>query len=408
MRHVLVVDDSKMQRHILATQLAQAGYQVSEAGSAEAALNICREIQPDIILSDWMMSGMSGPDFCRAFRAMPRESYGYFILLTSKSEKEEVALGLQSGADDFLTKPVNGHELRARLQAGERILRMERELTKKNQLLTATLQELSAVHDGIRRDLAEARKLQQSLIRERHRDFGNAQITMLLQPSGQVGGDLVGFFPINSRRIGLYGIDVSGHGITSALMTARLASYLSASSPEQNIALSQTDLGLYEGRAPSDLATVMNRLVFTEIQTETYLTLIYADIDLASGRVNLVQAGHPHPIKQRADGRCEELGDGGLPVGLLEEATYETFSTTLAPGERLILMSDGITEATAPDGSLLLDHGLTLAIEDLKSHRGQDFLDALFTHVQAFADGPLTDDISMIVFEYNGPTLRVE
>ncbi len=68
---------------------------------------------------------MTGLEFCRAFRALPREGYGYFILLTSKSEKTEVADGLDGGADDFLTKPVTADELRARLRAGERILAMQ-------------------------------------------------------------------------------------------------------------------------------------------------------------------------------------------------------------------------------------------------------------------------------------------
>lgn len=121
-RHVLVVDDSRMQRRILSAQLSRSGYQVSEAESAEEAIAICAQCEPDIVISDWMMSGMSGPEFCRIFRDLPRRSYGYFILLTTKAEKTDVTRGLESGADDFLSKPVNGEELRARLSAGTRIL----------------------------------------------------------------------------------------------------------------------------------------------------------------------------------------------------------------------------------------------------------------------------------------------
>ena len=70
-------------------------------------MQICEESMPDVVLSDWMMPGMNGLEFCRTFRDLPTESYGYFILLTSKSEKDEIAHGLDAGADDFLTKPVN-------------------------------------------------------------------------------------------------------------------------------------------------------------------------------------------------------------------------------------------------------------------------------------------------------------
>ena len=193
--------------------------------------------RPDIVISDWVMPGLSGLDFCQALRAQKHENYIYFILLTSKTESAEIAHGLDGGADDFLTKPVTGDELRARISAGERIIRMEREVTEKNRLLTETLTELRAINEAVNRDLTEARKLQQSLVRDRFRDFGRAQVSLMLRPSGHIGGDLVGFFAIDTARFGVYSLDVSGHGITSALMTARLAGYLSGGSPEQNIAL---------------------------------------------------------------------------------------------------------------------------------------------------------------------------
>ncbi len=401
-RRVLVVDDSRMQRRILASQLARAGYEVLEAETGEQALLLCAAEPVDLVLSDWVMPGMSGLDFCRAYRALPRDDYGYFVLLTSKIEKGEVARGLASGANDFLTKPVNGDELRARLAAGERILHMQSELKAKNRLLSSTLAELQRVYDSVDRDLCEARKLQQSLLKDRYRCFGGAEVSLMLRPSGHVGGDLVGYFPINSRRVGLFGIDVSGHGITSALMTARLAGFLSGSSPEQNIALVLTDLGIYDARPPHELAAYLNVLVLEEMQTDNYFTLVYADVDLITGKVDLVQAGHPHPAVQRADGSIEYLGQGGLPVGLIEGAEYELFSTTLLPGDRLFLMSDGVTEAADARGALLGEIGLREVMARNAKLRGQVFLESVMWDVSEFADGDLTDDISAVLFEFNG------
>lgn len=391
-----------MQRRILSAQLARSGYEVLEAETAEEALEICRRDEPDIVLSDWVMPGMSGVDFCRAFRLMERSGYGYFVLLTSKTEKNEVAEGLQSGADDFLAKPVNGDELRARLAAGERILTVERELQEKNRLLSSTLQRLQDVYDSIDRDLTEARKLQQSLVKERFRSFGNAQVSLMLRPSGHVGGDLVGFFPINARRVALFGIDVSGHGITSALMTARLAGYLSGSSPDQNIALIQTEFGFYDARDPAELAGYLNTLVLEEMQTESYFTLIYADVDLISGKVGLVQAGHPHPAVIRRNGAIEYLGKGGLPMGLFEGATYETVTAQLYPGDRLFLGSDGITEATNAAGELLEQEGFIPLLERLSALRGHALLDALYWELQRYSGDALTDDVSAVLFEFDG------
>lgn len=401
-RRVLVVDDSRMQRRILSATLVRAGYEVIEAASGAEALEIAARLVPDLILSDWMMPGMDGLEFCRAFRAQMRGRYVYFILLTSKTETNDVAQGLQSGADDFLTKPVNGQELRARIAAGERILRMERELNEKNRLVSSTLDALQSLYDSLDRDLIEARKLQQSLVRERHRNFGTAEVSLLLRPSGHVGGDLVGFFRINARRVGLFSIDVSGHGVTSALMTARLSGLLSGASPEQNVALALTDLGVCDARPPAEVAAYLNRLILEEMATESYFTLLYADIDLISGRAVMVQAGHPYPAIQRACGRIEYPGEGGLPVGLIEAAEYQDFTVELRPGDRLLLASDGITEAMNAEGAQLEEAGLSRLMTRNAGLGGPAFLEAVVRDLEAFTGGEFTDDVSAVFFEFHG------
>lgn len=402
-RSVLIVDDSRVQRKILGAQLARAGYQVIEAASGEEAFEQVSVQQPDLVISDWMMTGMTGLDLCQRVRGLGLDKYTYFILLTSKAETAEVARGLGAGADDFLIKPVSGDELRARILAGERILGMEREMKDKNRLLAETLGELQGLYDSLDRDLMEARKLQQSLVRERSRNFGNAEVNLLLRPSGHVGGDLVGFFPINARRVGFFAIDVSGHGITSALMTARLAGYLSGNSPEQNIALVLNDLGIYDALAPEDLAEALNRVTLTELQTENYFTLAYADVDLISGHVAMVQAGHPHPAILRRDGVAEFLGNGGMPVGLFDGARYERIETQLGPGDRLFLMSDGITEAANSDGVQLEQNGLAAVLTRCAKQTGAAFLEALMEELQAYTGGTFGDDVSGIYFEFHGP-----
>ena len=384
-RQVLVVDDSRLQRRILLASLKRWGFTVHEAESAEEALTLCQEISPDLVMSDWMMPGMKGPEFCREFRNMTRDSYGYFILLTSKSEKDAIAHGLDAGADDFLTKPVNAEELRARISAGERILRMERELIEKNRLVESTLHELQTLYDSLDSDLIEAKKLQQSLVSDRYRDFGMAEVSMLLQSSGHVGGDLVGRFDVSPTRIGIYGIDVSGHGVSSALMTARLAGYLSSTSPEQNIALTKQHDGSYVPLPPSETLAILNQLILSEIETELYFTMVLADVDLETGHVTMAQAGHPHPVVQRANGSVEMLGSGGLPVGLIEGAEYDQFDVSLAAGDRLMIYSDGVVECADSDGALLGDEGLETILRELRQTRGMACLESIIWKLSAFA-----------------------
>jgi len=402
-RRVLIVDDSRAQRHMLAVQLARWGYHITEAESGELALDLCRASAFDIVLSDWMMPGMSGLEFCQAFRALPRVGYGYFILLTSKSEKAEIANGLEMGADDFLTKPVNADELRARLRAGERILGMQGELVEKNRLVVQTLDRLQQVYDSLDRDLIEARKLQQTLIRERHRDFGAGATSVLLKPAGHIGGDLVGSFLINPRCVAMYSADVSGHGVASAMMAARLAGLLSGGSSDQNIAMSSSFHYRSDSWPPEIVAFRLNRMMNEVYKVDQYFTLAYAEIDLWTGNVRMVQAGHPHPIVMRATGKIDVLGRGGLPIGLIDGATYERISTQLLPGDRLFLMSDGITECPDPAGEELGTEGLITLLQRNRDLTSPELLETLVWDLSRHTQGnDFPDDVSGIVFDYRG------
>ncbi len=397
---VLVVDDSHAQRRLLATLLRRWGYAVREAPSGEQALALCAGHRVDIVLSDWMMDGMSGVEFCRRFRGLPRESYGYFILLTSKSEKSEIVSGLEAGADDFLTKPVHPEELHARLRAGMRILSMQTELMERNHEIAQTLGELQRIHDSVERDLIEARKLQQALLRERQRDYGSASVAMMLCASGHVGGDLVGSFRIDGRRAAVWSLDVSGHGVAAAMMTARLAGYLSGSSPEQNIAFLPGP-GC-QVRSPAELMAALNRLMLEEVQAEQYFTMAYAEIDLDLGTGRLAQAGHPHPAIMRAAGGVELVGAGGLPVGLIPDAQYEEVAFRLDPGDRLFLMSDGMTECPTPTGELGAGGALAL-LHRLTHLPSTGLLDALTWELaQLSGSDRFPDDISALILDYRG------
>ncbi len=390
-RQVLVVDDSAAQRQMLTRQLTRWGYLVTQAASGSEALAISRCTDFDIVLSDWVMPGMSGPDFCRAFRALPRAGYGYFVLLSAKSAKDDIAIGLDSGADDFLTKPVDATELLSRLHAGERILAMQTELRRRNA-------DLERIHAALHRDLAEARRLQLSLAPEPEVALGPADLVFLLRPSGLLGGDLVGWFPIAPGRILLYALDVSGHGVASALMIARLSALLATRSRDQNIA--------FQNGRPLPVETMvarLNRILLSDQTGDLYLTLLCAELDLATGQIRLVQAGHPHPLLLRRDGTVLPLGAGGLPVGLVPDPGHSAITLRLCPGDRLFIGSDGLIECPSAAQADLGDDGLIRLLQGQGQRRGKALadgvIDALTTHAGT-ADFP--DDVSAIVIDWHG------
>ncbi|SDD65395.1 PP2C family protein-serine/threonine phosphatase [Ruegeria marina] len=405
-RKVLVVDDSRLQRRILSSSLKKWGFEVIEADSGEQAMEICARDMPDLIVSDWVMPGMTGLDFCRTFRQLNSDKYCYFILLTSKSEKNEVAQGLDAGADDFLIKPVDSDELRARISAGARILGMQRELSSKNKMIARALDELKVAHDAIDKDLIQARKIQESLVPEFSRDFGRSRVSLLLKPCGHIGGDLVGMFSPGDNRLGFYSIDVSGHGITSAMMTARLGGYLSSRYFDQNVAMEKRFGKFYALRPPQEVASTLNSRLIADTGIEEYFTMVYVIMDLRSGLLRMVQAGHPHPLLIRADGSTEFIGDGGVPIGLLPDIPYTQYQAQLYPGDRLLLYSDGFTECRLENGDMLEPEGLLRLVRDCDPRQaGQEFLDDLFwrlTQVISPEFG-LEDDVSAAFFEFNGP-----
>jgi sigma-B regulation protein RsbU (phosphoserine phosphatase) len=280
------------------------------------------------------------------------------------------------------------------------MLATQAELLAKNRVIASTLVELQKLYDSLDRDLIEARKLQQTLIRDRVRDYGWSRVSLILRNSGRVGGDLVGSFRVDDDRVVVYSIDVSGHGVASAMMTARLAGFLTGSSPEQNLAFQTGPNGDHVLLPPAAVVDRFNRLMLEEIQAEQYFTMALAVIDRQSGTLDLVQAGHPHPLLVRRTGEVQKLGDGGLPVGLVSEARFDQVRLQLAPGDRLILCSDGFTECPLPNGQDFGEDGLIESLRASSHLSGSDLLEAMVWDLtRAAGTDSFPDDVSGIVLD---------
>ena len=154
---------------------------------------------------------------------------------------------------------------------------------------------------------------------------------------------------------------------------------------------------------PEIVAERFNQLMLDEIQAEQYFTMAYAEVNLATGQARLVQAGHPHPMILRKDGTVELLGSGGLPIGLISGASYDRVEARLYPGDRLFLVSDGVTECPDPFGTELGEDGLDQLLRRNAHMTSPMLLEALvwdLTHHFGGADFP--DDVSGVMFDYLG------
>ena len=142
---ILIADDEALSRRLLEKTLERAGYEVIAVENGRAAVRqLCQSDGPRLALLDWVMPELDGPGVCREVRRQQEDSYVYMVLLTSKESKEDIVAGLESGADDYLTKPFNVDELKARLRTGERILHLEGRLVEAREMMR-----FKATHDAL-------------------------------------------------------------------------------------------------------------------------------------------------------------------------------------------------------------------------------------------------------------------
>jgi sigma-B regulation protein RsbU (phosphoserine phosphatase) len=150
-------------------------------------------------------------------------------------------------------------------------------------------------------------------------------------------------------------------------------------------------------RTPRDVVTSVNRALCRQKDLRRFVTLFYALYDSTTRVVTYTNAGHNPPIVLRQNGSCERLPTGGTVTGIFDESTYEEGRVTLCPGDRLVLFTDGITEARSIAGDDFDDDGLLRTLERCRHLDAQSMVDAIFEDVGTFAGGSLQDDATAVV-----------
>ncbi|KGD80052.1 sigma-B regulation protein RsbU (phosphoserine phosphatase) [Pantoea sp. PNA 14-12] len=398
--HVLIVEDSLVYRRLLSRMLTQWGYRVSEAENGIVALSILETQPVSMVISDWEMPEMDGLTLCREIRGRQLGHYIYFILLTARENPNDLTQGFDAGVDDFLSKPVEQSELRARLHAGTRILSLEATLAARNTHLSEALRQ-------IEQDLEVAARIQHSVLPAHQQCYGDYFSDWLFLPSAWVSGDIFNVFPLDNH-LGFYCVDVSGHGVGAAMMSLAVArQFLHGRTVERF--LLDGDKGVV---SPAEVVRILNeRFCSDEAEIVSYFTLIYGVINLTSGEGRLCQAGHPTPFIVTPHGQIRTVGEGGAPVGLMPHLSWTDVSFTLAPGERLCLFSDGITECENLAGEQFGQERLQTCIQDSIAQAPDDLLQQFGQHLIRWRNGENTeqhamaDDVSLLIIEHQGENL---
>ncbi len=401
---ILVVDDDRINRAIITRHLEALNYEITVCPDGIAAWDILVSSDISLVISDWLMPRMDGIELCRKIRSTRLGRYIYTILVTSQDEQKDLVHGMDAGADDFLVKPVTRELLGACIRAGERILALEHRLERRNRRLTESRDRLEKAYRTMKKDLAAAAKVQQSLIPAKSTIHPGVRFDWLFQPCTQVAGDIFNYFPMDENHLGFFLLDVSGHGIPAAMLSVMISKLLVPDSAQDNLLKrSLPEPPYYRLTPPDEVVRDLNRRFQSEGSFSRYFTMIYGIINRTTGRVSLCQAGHPHPFLIRKNGKAEIIGHSGFPVGILPDLEYASYEVLLQPHDRLILYSDGITGCLNPDHVEYGMDRLTRALSDNAANSLAASVNAVNRQLRKW-NGPaaFSDDMTLLAVEFTG------
>jgi len=255
---------------------------------------------------------------------------------------------------------------------------------------------LRASKEALEQDLRLAARVQQALLPPAEFEMGALRVAHAFHPCDDLAGDAVGVVPLTHERLAIYVLDVSGHGVGAALLSFTLTHLLS---PAVGGALLTEDTGAGPTVVPpARVAERLNRQ-FPMDRARQYFTLVYGVIDPSSGRFEYVTAGHPSPVLLPSGGAALTVEGAGLPIGMLDDATYSEASLTLAPGDRLYFYTDGAIEALDADE---VEFGHPRLLDTMARTRGLPLrmgLEAVAAEIRAWCGGRLKDDVSLLAVE---------
>ncbi len=378
MAQILIIDDDPAIQILLKRTLARQGYEIILANDGEEGLAKARQLRPALVICDWVMPRMNGLEVCRQVKAMPELSTTFFILLTSQRSIEDRVKGLDAGSDDFLCKPIEMSELKARVRAGLRLHQLSRDLQQQKQLLEAELKEAAEYVCSI---------LPEPLTEPR------ITIDARFIPSRKLGGDSFDYYWLDSDHLTVYLLDVSGHGLRAALPSLSVINLLRSRGLNQ--------VNYYQ---PSEVLRGLNKTFQMTQRNDKYFTIWYGVYNARKRQLVYASAGHPPAIlfssKQKAVSVEKRLKTPGFPIGMFPDAEYVDASCQISPSSQLYIFSDGIYEIEGSDGTVW---GLDEFIELLKNFQKspQQNLDQLLRQVQSWNyKAQLDDDLSVVQIEF--------
>jgi sigma-B regulation protein RsbU (phosphoserine phosphatase) len=284
-------------------------------------------------------------------------------------------------------------ELHARVETHLNLRRLQIELEEVNAHLTIS-------NDRMSRDLKAAARIQQTFLPHQLPSILGADFAWIYRPCDELGGDGLNIVPLGTDKVGLYILDVCGHGVAAALLSVAFSRLLSPPSDQSSILVrNATENNPCNITPPTELAANLNRLFPFDSVTSQFATMLYGILDVKAGEFRYVSAGHPGPLHLPVGHAPVILESRGYPIGLADD-DYEERSVRLSAGDRLYIYSDGVTEAMNQVGEQFGNDRLIKAIGQWRSKSIQESIDLLLAEISKWQGcEKFRDDISILGVE---------
>ena len=390
---ILVVDDTPANLQVLAGMLKDRGHKVRPVPGGKLALLAARRDPPDLILLDINMPEMNGYEVCQHLKADDDLKGIPVIFISALTEQLDKVKAFATGGVDYITKPFQMEELHARVETHLKLRGLQIELEETNARLAKANARMS-------RDLEAAAKIQETFLPRDVPRVPGADFAWVYRPCDELAGDGLNVVPLGECRVGLYVLDVSGHGVAAALLSVTLSRLLSPPSEPSSILVSEGDVrDRLDVTPPASVAARLNRLFPFDTATEQFATMVYGILNAATGEFRYTSAGHPGPVHLPSGGEPVILESEGFPIGLAD-AAYEERSVLLRSGDRLYLYSDGVPEAMDSAGKPFGDARLLEAIGRSRSEPLRESVATLVSEIARWhgSERP-QDDISILAVE---------
>lgn len=424
---ILIAEDERITRSSLTRQLENLGHTVTATEDGQQALDAFTQGSFDIVITDWEMPQLSGIELITRIRGLStaissashnshaseasqhpvqtppgsqaQSGYVYIIMLTSRNNKSDIVGGIEAGADDFVSKPFDREELRVRLLAGERVVRLERALHAQN----ATLREAS---DRMRSDLEAAARVQRAMLPREPVNTPRVRSAWIYVPTDELAGDAIGLHMMEDRYLVAYVVDVSGHGVPAALLAVTTMHALSPAVEGASLLHTPSNAPGVDSQSasPSHALTELNRRFCAGEHDGRYLTMILAVLDTFTGQLRTSRAGHPLPILMSQGVTVDVSDDGGLPIGIFDASEYADVIIQLKPGDRCLLLSDGVLEQSDSQGAGMYGEARIRAFVESSPTLPPNLLvqDAVNDLARWAGGRKFIDDVTIVAFDWLG------